>query len=748
MWLEWRLRQAPEELNQLGLEQEAVRQAIREARKILQEARNTGAFRELDREMAERRKPDHVPTSKQAEAELLASELKRALDLLRPHVEKARRDVAALSPMLSELAQALAKQADQLAQQTRKHAEEAKNQAEASPKTKTDAAETLAQQEQLNERVESLKDMLRADANQQSIVNRDQRERARDADDALAMLKEPPPKAAHALEDAAKSQTQSAQEQALTQAAEQQEKLEHALADIAKHYEALEQDKDPQDTRAAMRAAESQLGVKETLDRRYARAEQLANMAEASPQELLRQLEQALPQNPLMQQELDNITQNALTAANQKLAQASHRENEIAQSIAQMAQQESPTSPESNLTPIPENLPAPTTQPERSEAPPESNSPAPKNPQLAESAKQQQSIAQMTAEAGADVSRAGRHQERLQNQQLGRQLQEFGQEIAETSTNDIPTAEQALNQARAATQAQKPVASAAEELARESQQLAQAAQGGPLPTNHDRNSDSLQSQPLSAPTPNSQETSPSKQANASSASSTSNSQNANPSQQPAHRSPSQSGQKSMSSQTANQSQSSSQTPGNKTALTPVSPQEQVWMARTLDALDAALTPPALTASQSNSQQSPPSAAQQGQQNQLGQQPGSQTNQSGPPGQKQTQAAMQQTAMAAAHAARGSRSQSVSPVPNSMASKAAASQGDPLERSTEGALAEIPEMPYGAVPDVRGLKTGEWGKLPKLMAEQLSRGQSEAVASEYQSQVETYYRVIAERAKKP
>ena len=41
----------------------------------------------------------------------------------------------------------------------------------------------------------------------------------------------------------------------------------------------------------------------------------------------------------------------------------------------------------------------------------------------------------------------------------------------------------------------------------------------------------------------------------------------------------------------------------------------------------------------------------------------------------------------------------------------------------------------------------WGKLPKKVAEQLSQGQREAVAGEYRNQVETYYRVIAERAKK-
>jgi hypothetical protein len=43
---------------------------------------------------------------------------------------------------------------------------------------------------------------------------------------------------------------------------------------------------------------------------------------------------------------------------------------------------------------------------------------------------------------------------------------------------------------------------------------------------------------------------------------------------------------------------------------------------------------------------------------------------------------------------------------------------------------------------------DWGKLPKKVAEELSQGQRETVSGEYRNQVETYYRVIAERSKKP
>ena len=91
----------------------------------------------------------------------------------------------------------------------------------------------------------------------------------------------------------------------------------------------------------------------------------------------------------------------------------------------------------------------------------------------------------------------------------------------------------------------------------------------------------------------------------------------------------------------------------------------------------------------------------------------------------------------------SRSQSVAPTPAGYVA-----QGDQQEKSEGGVNAQSPETAYGAVPDAKNLKAGEWGKLPKKMAEQLSRGQSEAVAAEYRTQVETYYRVIAERAKKP
>ena len=55
---------------------------------------------------------------------------------------------------------------------------------------------------------------------------------------------------------------------------------------------------------------------------------------------------------------------------------------------------------------------------------------------------------------------------------------------------------------------------------------------------------------------------------------------------------------------------------------------------------------------------------------------------------------------------------------------------------------------GAVPTMADLKKGGWGKLPPKLAEDLSKATSETVPGDYREAVETYYRVIAEKARKP
>ncbi len=162
------------------------------------------------------------------------------------------------------------------------------------------------------------------------------------------------------------------------------------------------------------------------------------------------------------------------------------------------------------------------------------------------------------------------------------------------------------------------------------------------------------------------------------------------------------------------------------------------MARTLDALDAALhaEPDAASAQGSKTAQ----GAQGQQQQQPGQKPGQQ------PGQgkdmAQAQQAMNSAAQAAAAAMRASRAQKPSEGPG-----APQDEGPEQAASRTGAKAQADAAAHGKLADAKG-KAGDWGKLPKKVAEQLTRGQNENVAGEYRNQVETYYKVIAEKSKKP
>jgi hypothetical protein len=181
------------------------------------------------------------------------------------------------------------------------------------------------------------------------------------------------------------------------------------------------------------------------------------------------------------------------------------------------------------------------------------------------------------------------------------------------------------------------------------------------------------------------------------------------------------------------------------------------MARTLDALDAALHARADAEDQQQGkpgglQQSAQNAQQQQQQAQNAQasQQRSQSSQNSAAqqaGNKPTpqssaaakaQAAMAQAAAAAQRAARSEAGQPDQP--------GEPQQGD-LKAMSKGGAQQSANGAHGPLAEAKN-KAGDWGKLPKQMAEQLTQGQREGMAGEYRNQVETYYRVIAEKSKKP
>jgi hypothetical protein len=335
-WLEARMRLIPDELAKAKPARASAEltKAFADAQQILWKAQQLEAWRGMEREMGQRGNFDFAQTTARQQAEELAGQVKLALDLFRKPMDDARAELAKLSPTVSQLASALAKEQTEVKKETEKRAkdEQPKNPEDA----KAVAEKQIAQQQQLNQKVETLKDLVRADANKQDILKPEEREKMRDADDALALLKDPPPKAEQALQDAAAAAP--AQQKAdLERAAEQQQKLADALKQIADHFEKMEQGKPADDSRTALREAEKELGIKDELDAQQAHAKMLAEMAQKDPAALLKELEAKLPENPAMQKELSAISKDALADAEQKLADARGREENVAKQLDMQA---------------------------------------------------------------------------------------------------------------------------------------------------------------------------------------------------------------------------------------------------------------------------------------------------------------------------------------------------------------------------------------------------------------------------
>ena len=344
-YIDARFHALPDELGKTQLADPEMKHAVERAQKILSDAAGE-PWRPINEEMVNRFRQDREPAAIPQELQRMAELVRSALEQLRAPIEQARKSLAALAPTLSETATQLAQEAAQLKKESTEDAENAKGKPDI--QVRSEAKQELAAQRELDEKLESLKDALRAEAAKQDLLRQEGREQARDADDALAMLHDPPQRAEQALTDATVADRQVEQQDALKAAAGEQQKLADALNEVAQHYATLEKGENVAQTRADLREKESPLGVKEALDRQYASAEELAKLAGMSAEAMLKALEQALPKNPVMQQELSGISQNLVNTATTKLAMASKSENSIAEEVQKLAAKEPTPAPGAN----------------------------------------------------------------------------------------------------------------------------------------------------------------------------------------------------------------------------------------------------------------------------------------------------------------------------------------------------------------------------------------------------------------
>ncbi len=255
-----------------------------------------------------------------------------------PIMAEARAVIAKYAPTIPEMAEQIAQQVRELEEDTVEVAEEPRDESPESREESQDIAQAedapptindlQQQQNRINQQLDDLFEALVEDANQQDLLNEDERERARDADDSIAMVQEPAKQMNEALENA-ESAAEEQQAKELAQAAEAQETTARALDKVAAHYDRLEKNLDVADSRAELRQFERDQGIARQMDQKFEPSEQLAEMAQQNPDDLLKQLEQELQNNPAMQEALSEISKNTVEEARNALQDAAQREQEI-----------------------------------------------------------------------------------------------------------------------------------------------------------------------------------------------------------------------------------------------------------------------------------------------------------------------------------------------------------------------------------------------------------------------------------
>ncbi len=738
-WAENKLKTAPEGLKKAGLPEAAA--------KTLAEAARSATAQEVGKEMADRQTPQRTPTPVADKAESLNAAVKAAQEQAQPVLQEAREALAKAAPAISETMAGLARATEKVEKATRAAEQSSKEKPAAAH---DEANKLLSQQKDLGEQVEELKEALRRDANVQDFASKDARDRSRDADDAVAMLREPPPKAEEALREAAAAKNAAP---ALKDAAVQQKKLGDTLKQLAKHYKNLETGQ-PEASRAELRKAEAELGLKSGLDAEYAKAEKLMDLAEQSPEKILAELERELAQNETMRKELNRIADATLDTAKDTLQQAAGKERNLAKALGEAAKaQEKKNSLPEGVKKLAEaarklaNTDVPAISQEATAAK------AGAQAEL-ESAKQA-----LQATANRAPENFNQTPEALAKQigDLVKPLEQAGKDLKSAASKagqvlkDTPPADPKAAAAQAAQgQANKAAeqvgqlaaqAKALAELANASaNQLAQAAeQQKPIANEvgqagvdiarsgrHETRLGTPQGEALQNVGKQTQavagEKIPATQKDVAAAAGPAAAKPAVDSAQTAVES-----QLSALEAALAQPATPAPIPPNTANTTP--PTESKWLARALDRLDSALNDP-------SSPKAPEGKAQSGKEQPAQPQPGDKPN---------SLAARAAAAAAMAEAAKAQQ----------QAMAAARADGNvPGEKPTSespgdgksGAKINAGEMAQGQVPELRKARAGEWGKLPPKLAQGLTEGQREGMAGEYRAMVDTYFKVIAERAK--
>ena len=266
--------------------------------------------------------PDHAPQASPQTAQ--AAQLAQAATAaLAAQTEAARATLDNLTPALSELMRQLAQDLKSSQQQTQNAADAAKAEQPVADVAKQ-AQDLQPQTAADSQRMQSLQSALRQEANQADLARSDERLLARNADVALEQMRRSAPQIASDLKQAAQASASQPQAQSLQNAADTQRQTAEALDQLAENFARMENGEAlTAEQLAAMTQMEQELGVQEALDAAYDRAEALANleeMAQEDPAAALALLEQELAANATMQKALADLGRDTAQAGEQQLS--------------------------------------------------------------------------------------------------------------------------------------------------------------------------------------------------------------------------------------------------------------------------------------------------------------------------------------------------------------------------------------------------------------------------------------------
>lgn len=693
--------------------------------------------RAIDREAQNRRSHREEPSVVARQADALAQQMSEVMDLMQPRMEEARRLIAEYAPSVAEQLHAASDMADEIRADTESLAENSEQVGLEKARTQTD--QVLGEQMQLNDKLDAVRNALRRDANRQDLTVEKARERARDADDALAMLQQPPVKAQQALSEAASAAEPAEQGEALDAALEQQGKLSETLDLLARHYENLEAGQ-PEQTRAQLRAVEQENAAAYGIDNSYDEANRLAELSQMPVEQLKPILEQELTQNEVMQQELGRIVDRTLDEAAGNLEQMVQQEQQISEQLEKIADRQA--SNDSELRDYSEKMGKLEARAKELAQRAEQLASA-DIPRLAEQAKQVTHSAErhltVAREAASDAAKQMPQEFSGSPTALAQQVDEFasmmdaadedieaaGQKTAASATNkNRQQAREAARQARDANKTAQGSAQDARRLARElrdaarrsSAQLEQTDQqqavinetAGPVSEDIRRAAEHAERLGLPQTGALAETAAAMEDISAEELPAALNSLRQSPAAEPAQ-APVRQAHSEMGELLADVQQMAESSDMSESAKQPSNLQAQMaqWMARALDRLEAA----ELAGTQS--------AAQSAQAQQAVRQPLSN----------------QQATMAQA------RAQSV-PAPRStnLTQYAMASQ-----MSSDSMHTDMPPPTGQPLPEQLRLRSGDWGKLRKLEATEMLESNTEAVAEEYREMVHAYFDAISQKS---